>query len=221
MALVTGTAASVLIMSVTAAISLAAIVISVITFTGGFGGPGPVNTTILVTSLLLGNFLSLSDNSSQPIAGPNIWTPVRFNTNLFPGTNSTWLREGDTYFICNQSGLSTVQFTVQAQANTSSLAPIEIPMACTACSLKYQVRAVLQPNGTDLVNEIPGSLAYQNGASNWLSSAFIVNASRGDVLSLQFGSMCGQVVLYPYPYIGNNLPQSDSFPTSATLLITA
>jgi hypothetical protein len=200
-------------------LSVAAIVISVI-YTNG--GTGSTNTTI-IAPVLLQTLISLYSNTTQPIDGPNVWTTIQFNNNPFtPNTNySAWLWDGNSRLTCNRTGLSSIYLSVQVMANISVLPPDQIPFSCRSCQLKYQIRGVLQSNGTGPLNEIPTSLSYQSGQSSFLSKTFFVNATAGDVLLLQFVSLCSQIVLYPYPYMGNNLPQPNTYPSSTTLLITS
>lgn len=202
-------------------ISIAAIVIAVIY---GPGATGSSTNTTIIAPLLIQTLVSLYSNTTQPIDGPNVWTTIQFNNNPFssPNTNySAWLWDNNSQLTCNRTGISSVYLSVQVMANISVLPPDQIPFSCRSCQLKYQIRGVLQSNGTGQLNEIAASLSYQSGQSSFLSKTFFVNATRGDVLLFQFVSLCSQIVLYPYPYMGNNLPQPNTYPSSATLLITS
>lgn len=199
-------------------LSIAAIVTSVV------NNGGTITNTTVLAPLLIQTLVSLYSNTTQPIDGPNVWTNIQFNNNPLSSLNtnySAWLWNGGSQLLSNRTGLSTVYLSVQAMTNISILPPDQIPFSCRSCQLKYQIRGVLQKNGTGPLNEIPGSLSYQSGQSSFLSKTFFVNATEGDILWLQFVSLCSQIILYPYPYIGNNLPQPNSYPSSTTLLITS
>lgn len=185
------------------------------------------NTTAMLGQRQNGFGLSIFDNRSQSLVGPNTWTNVFFNNHLHgTGNRGAWLHEvGSDTVVCNRTGFYMAYFSVQGQINTGApsdetAAPIN--WECKACHLRYSIRGTRQIAGDDFVNEIPGSLTYSSGQSFYLAKQFLINATAGDSFRFQFVSPCGDLTLQPFPYVMAHEPTPvvDSFPSSATLVIS-
>lgn len=185
---------------------------------GGAGGRGSHR----------GQLLSIYDNRSQSLAGPNTWTNVAFNNHVFgTGMRGAWLHDvGSDTVVCNRTGFYTAYFSVQAQINTNaellSVAAPHVKWECKACNLRYSIRGTRQEAGDDFVREIPGSLTYSGGQAFYMAKLFLINATAGDAFRFQFVSPCSDLALQPFPYVMAQppTPVADSFPSSTTLVIT-
>lgn len=189
---------------------------------GGGGGGGGSHR---------GQLLSIYDNRSQSLAGPNTWTNVAFNNHVFAtGMRGAWLHDvGSDTVVCNHTGFYTAYFSIQAQINTNmellSVADQSHPHVkweCKACNLRYSIRGTRQEAGDDFVREIPGSLTYSGGQAFYMAKLFLINATVGDAFRFQFVSPCSELALQPFPYVMAQppTPVADSFPSSTTLVIS-
>ena len=200
---------------------------------GGSGGAVPV-------------LLSIYDNRSQVMVGPNTWTNVVFNNHLF--LSDSWVHDFESdVILCNRSDLYSVYFSIQAQLNTNNddgqgmasaggdgdnhrrrhhrphHRPDEAERPeCKGCHLRYSIRGTQQPVNTGNILEIPGSLTYSGGANFFLAKQFYINATAGDAFRFQFVSLCEDLSLQPLPFVmaDEPAPVPDSYPASATLLIS-
>ena len=188
-------------------------IISIVIVTGA--GGGFTNNTVTVITGVPVVFLALRDTRVQSLNGPDIWTHIGFNTRTL--ITDAWSHQ-DTIVQADRTGFYIVYLSVQAQVSNT----VTPNAACRPCNLRYAIRATQQRNGTGGLFEVPGSLTYSNGQNSFLSKQFHVNATQGDVFRFQFQSKCETLQLQPFPFVQDvvPVPVGDTFPVSATLLIS-
>ena len=139
----------------------------------GWVGGNSAYTTVNTNSASWGgtqsNYAFAYDTTNQPVTAINAWQPVTFSTN---GVLNGWAHTaGTSNFTCNQTGLYKIEIvgTVVRASNTTT---------------SFELRGLF--NGT----EIPGSYCTAStsntGAVRPLVSSFLLNATSGQDLFLQF-----------------------------------
>jgi hypothetical protein len=203
---------------------------------GSSSGSGPAATARL----------ALYDVTLQPSLGSGNWTDIVYGVNHHLSPH--WFHAaGSSLLYCYTSGSYIVYLAVQTNvvlppppthAPTVSGAPTTMPIphnhsydyyACRPCNIWLELRAVRQIGGSGSFTAVPGSLVFLQPAAShrFLAQQFMLTASSGDVVKLQFRSACRYLLLtnstlpsggHNVSAIGNAVNTNDTL-SSSTLLI--
>ncbi len=145
-----------------------------------------INNLYVPSTATVQGRLSLYDDTVQTL-GANVWQPVVFHrqAHLSP---MTWAHiPGSSNIQCIKTGAYIVHF--ELQSSLSSQPNASFP--CKSCNAWLEARCLLQ----SLV--IPASTAFTSPVSGTRSTSntFMINATQGDILQIQFKSHCPVLVL--------------------------
>lgn len=163
------------------------------------------------------SLLAIYDDTLQKQQPNQSWTTITYAHNLT--TLSLAWHHIDGELKCLVAGPYVVTLSLHTKGpllppNTSNAASASEAFACRPLNSWLEVRGVLQRVNVSNVTEVQASRGYVKPASGerLLEKRFVVRASVGDVLRIQFTSPCHAVFL-------NNFSSSNGSLASSVLLI--